>query len=742
LLSVMGEGGMGVVYRARQTALKRLVALKMIASERASPAIRERFQTEAETIARLRHPNFVHIYDVGECDGRPYLALELVSGGSLADRLSALGPMSARDAAKLVSVLAHAMHHAHQQGIVHRDLKPANVLIAERESDSVDSGDDSGILLKSPVGKIGQLKISDFGLAKLLDADKARTQSGAIMGTPVYMAPEQAQGKGQSVGPATDVYSLGAILFESLTGRPPFDGESSWEVLMKVVGSDAPAPSRFQPRLSRDLDTICLKCLAKNPSQRYASAKALASDLDHFIAGEAIAARPERMLSKLHRRVRRRPMRVALAILTVGSLLLLGSFLQLRRTHAEDALNEGKDLMQMNAFFEARTRFDRGIQWIDGWPGCYRLRSDLKREAIAAELCRLSQGLMFGSDSAHLDSDDQRALVEACFEIWDQRWAILGHASDDNAAWSELVRAKLRDIALRGLEINRQRVAAGKKDCRSKYEEEQRLEELKAFGAPDRLLALVKNSGAQAPGNSDGVRQEFVEPRTAMESRQYGRAYWKLHRLDDAAHCFRIGLEMNPRDLALHFDQAALAFERGRFDTALASYTACLALHPVPTVYSRLGFTNLALADVAKTAAIEDLTRWDWQHGVEQLKQARRYLTHAQRDFDEAVKGDPDHAEARFGRGQARLRSNDYSQAIVDFTFALDNHYPPARALHGLAVAQLKTGLLDEARANLRESLRQSANREVQKLLEQMDQFVDAHRNLGLRREQFGRPEP
>jgi serine/threonine protein kinase/tetratricopeptide (TPR) repeat protein len=725
LLDVLGEGGMGVVYRARQHTLKRLVALKMIASDRASSAIRERFQTEAETIARLQHPNFVQIYEVGECDGRPFLALEYVQGGSLADHLNEHGPFSARDAAKLVSMLAHAMHHAHQQGVIHRDLKPANALIVDQGLDLIDAEDGSGVLCKSRPGGIRQLKISDFGLAKLLDSDQSRTRSGAVMGTPVYMAPEQAQG--QAVGVATDVYALGAILFECLTGRPPFEGESSWEVLMRVVGTDAAPPSRLRPKLSRDLDTICLKCLAKDPGRRYTSALSLAEDLDRFVAGEAIAARPECVFAKLRRRVRRRPIRPALAILTIGSLLLLGGLWQLRRTEARDALDEGNDLLRRCAYGDARDRFDRGMQPIKCWPGCSRLRDDLQRGMIIAELNRLSRDLMFCNDPAHLDSETLKALVDGCRRLWNQRQMVLSYASDQDQNWEEQARAILRDIALRGIELEGWLAKDGNGDAQRAHEEALELvDELQAFGAPSDVLELEQCPHLRALGQTDRIRSELRTPGTAAEYHQLGRAYWNLERLDDAASCFQLGLEENPRELALYFDQATLAFKRGHLETALASYTACLALHPAPTIYSRRGFTYLALADSARASAAEDLLDWDWRQGIEHLDQTRRFLAHARRDFDEALNQDPDLAEARFGRGQACLRSHDIPQAITDFTASLQNHYRRARALHGLAVARLEACDWDAARANLLESLDlDPTDREVRGLLEQLDRLAN-----------------
>jgi hypothetical protein len=270
ILGEIGRGGMGVVYKARHQALKRLVALKMIlAGPYAGPSQVMRFRTEAEAVARLQHPHIVQIYDVGEQDGRPYLALEFVDGTSLDQKLSGT-PMPARQAAQLVETLARAMNAAHEVGIVHRDLKPANVLLTAD----------------------GQPKISDFGLAKRLDDSAGDTASGAIIGTPSYMAPEQARGKSKHIGPAADVHALGAILYECLTGRPPFNAASPLDTMAQVIADEPVPPRRLQPKVPRDLETICLKCLQKEPHKRYATARALADDLRRFLHGEWIHARP------------------------------------------------------------------------------------------------------------------------------------------------------------------------------------------------------------------------------------------------------------------------------------------------------------------------------------------------------------------------------------------------------------------------------------------------------------------
>jgi hypothetical protein len=281
ILGELGRGGMGVVYRARQIRLNRQVALKMIlAGAHAGPEELARFITEAEAAARLQHPNIVQIYEVGEHDGLPYFSLEFCAGGSLAAKLNGK-PLPPAQAAQRVEALARAMHAAHQAGIIHRDLKPANVLLAFSGAGGAER----------PLSEAVP-KITDFGLAKRLDVAAAgRTQSGAILGTPSYMAPEQAAGRTREIGPQTDVYALGAILYECLTGRPPFRGATPLDTMLQVIADDPRLPSRLNAAVPRDLEAICLKALAKEPRRRYAAAADLAADLGRFLAGEPVRAR-------------------------------------------------------------------------------------------------------------------------------------------------------------------------------------------------------------------------------------------------------------------------------------------------------------------------------------------------------------------------------------------------------------------------------------------------------------------
>ncbi|WP_425613551.1 protein kinase [Anatilimnocola sp. NA78] len=326
--SVLGQGGMGIVFRARQVKLSRLVALKMtLAGSYASEHERERFRREAETVAALRHANVVQIFDVGDLAGRPYFTMELIEGGSLAQRQAGV-PQPPREAAALVATLAEGVHAAHQGGIVHRDLKPANILFTPA----------------------GTPKITDFGLARRIAGGAELTLSGVPLGTPAYMAPEQALGQSREIGPTADVYALGAILYELLTGRTPFRGETPTETLLQVIHHEPVPPNRLNRQVPRDLQTICLTCLQKEPRQRYVTAAALADDLHCFLNGEAIAARPETFLMTLVRRISRQPvLATAVAIAVLSTLAFAGGGLWLlsdRSAKAQAAHGDVRDMVR------------------------------------------------------------------------------------------------------------------------------------------------------------------------------------------------------------------------------------------------------------------------------------------------------------------------------------------------------------------------------------------------------------
>ncbi|MBX9584241.1 MAG: serine/threonine-protein kinase, partial [Gemmataceae bacterium] len=329
ILGELGRGGMGVVYKARQVKLNRIVALKMIlAGGHAGAEQLQRFQTEAEASARLQHPGIVQVYELGDHDGLPYFAIEYVEGGPL-HKKTKKEPQPPELAAAITQGLARAIQFAHDHNVVHRDLKPQNVL----------------------VGADGALKIADFGLAKKLEEEEGQTLSGSIVGTPQYMAPEQARGDTRHAGPAADQYSLGAILYELLTGRPPLAGATVMETLNLVQNQD-PVPVRdLQPKVPIDLETVCLKCLQKEPEKRYATAGELADDLGRFLNGVPILARPVGPAERLWRWCRRNP-RVAGLLAGVAGLLVTiaaGSMaFAYQINQLKDAETEAKNLAEAN----------------------------------------------------------------------------------------------------------------------------------------------------------------------------------------------------------------------------------------------------------------------------------------------------------------------------------------------------------------------------------------------------------
>ena len=333
IIRVIDQGGMGVVYEAKQTALGRRVAVKMISGVRLGPTQVNRFRAEALAAAQVQHPNLVQIFDVNQVNGRPFFSMEFVDGGDLAQNVSRARLSPAR-AAEVVETLARAIHTAHERGIVHRDLKPSNVMLTAD----------------------GIPKITDFGLAKRLDDDTGHTRTGEILGTPSYMAPEQAAGKKDAIGPATDVYALGAILYELLAGRPPFKGDNPLDSLRLLTTTEAVPPSKLR-QVPPELEAISLKCLEKEPGRRYASAFALADDLRRFLDGHPVTARRIGRVGRVWKWIRRHPQEsalvVALAVLAcLPVYFLLGQYREQRqiRFKAVQEAPRVREILQRNCY--------------------------------------------------------------------------------------------------------------------------------------------------------------------------------------------------------------------------------------------------------------------------------------------------------------------------------------------------------------------------------------------------------
>jgi tetratricopeptide (TPR) repeat protein len=437
ILRELGRGGMGVVYYAWQNNLRRVVAIKtVLAGSAAAPEQLGRFQCEAEAVARLQHPNIVQIHEVSRDGSTPYLVLEYVDGGSLAQKLDGT-PQPPQQAAQLVEVLARAVHHAHQKGIIHRDLKPANVLLL----------------------KDGTPRISDFGLAKfIIGGGGGKTQTGEILGTPSYMAPEQGMGRVRDVGPWTDVYALGAILYELLTGRPPFKGATPFETIIQAASDEPVPPTRLQPKVPRDLETICLKCLQKDQRRRYLSALDLADDLGRFSRHEPIRARPAGLLYRLAKLTRRHTA-VVLSLAVVFLALVLGIVgttaglvrARTERDRAEAAEREARRLLSASRRDAAHIALQRGdwraaLAYIDLALADDPLDSPALHLDRARALCALHDIPQAAAELERLTQRTDLADLEGQVLLWKASLA-LNHSSAEMKPALAMVRQALeRDL--------------------------------------------------------------------------------------------------------------------------------------------------------------------------------------------------------------------------------------------------------------------------------------------------------
>jgi serine/threonine-protein kinase len=644
VLGELGRGGMGVVYKARQVRADRLVALKMILSSRhASPEDKARFQVEAEAIARLQHPHVVPLYEVGEHDGLPFFSLELCPGGSLDKKLAGT-PLPPREAAALVQQLARAMQAAHAKGVVHRDLKPANVLLAED----------------------GTPKVTDFGLAKKLDR-QGQTATGHALGTPSYMAPEQASGQGKDAGPAADVYALGAILYECLTGRPPFKAPTPLETLEQVKHQEPVPPRHFQPKLARDLETICLKCLHKESGRRYPSAAALADDLGCFLEGRPISARPAGRAERLWRWGRRKPKDAALLAaaglivgLTVGGSLLVA--------------------------FERATRAEERLARLEAQDRITRARSHYLRGDILSEVDRVEEAVAAYRQAIELVPDDP-----------DYHY-VLGNLFYNHDRFDEAIAASGEAVRL-----NPHHVLAQNNLGEALEKKGRTAEAILAYREAIRL----KPDYAEAHNNLGDTLRAKGELGAAIAS-------------------YREAVRLKPAEAGYHNNLGNALRAKGELGPALAAYREAIRLKSDNALYhNNLGIALRAKGELGPALASHreairlKRNEASYHHNLGAALYAKGEWNAAIASYREAIRRKPDFALAHHNLGLALREKGELEAAIASHREAVRLKPTEDSYHHNLGVALRAKGELEAAIASYREAIRLKRD------------FALAHNNLG-----------
>jgi tetratricopeptide (TPR) repeat protein len=697
---VLGSGGMGIVYQARQVRLKRLVALKMIrGAGAAGPQEQERFRVEAEAVARLQHPNVVQIFEVGEAEGQPFLAFEYVEGGSLAQKLGGT-PLPAREAAQLAETIARAVQAAHIQGVIHRDLKPANVLLT----------------------KDGVVKITDFGLAKHLDADSSQTQMGQILGTPSYMAPEQARGDAGSVATPADVYALGAILYEMLTGRPPFKSASAVDTLEQVRTQETVPPTRLQPKCPRDLETICLMCLQKEPQRRYPSCEALADDLRRFLAGEPIRARPVTRVERVWRWCRRNP-RVAVMSAAIGVLLMAVAIslgvLALRLDREQRAVAQTRDVavQRLRQATEAvaggnYTRALELLQWsdsvLDRHPDLGDVRSELEtlkvQVDVYAEFKELLESARFACRfGSRQQKELGRNLCARLLGLYDAIERRQGGAAAGlpplDAEQQQLFKEDVFEAFLIAAHVEQELAASAGPDARKRAARQaiDWLDRAEQVLPGSRALPVHRAGTWTTLGNAEAARADMerakaIKPTTAIDHFWHGFAHHlrgdeALRKQDVRAAAdfyhqeiaeYAAFLRLRPNHFWGYFNWAnthAQLNERPDLYDALIGYTDCMRLRPdFPwpynnrgTVHLRLGEFDLAIKDYNEALARND----QYVEAYANRGLARSALGQtdaALEDFTKAATLNPDYAPAYEQRAEIFRQRKQYADAAHDYT--------------------------------------------------------------------------
>jgi eukaryotic-like serine/threonine-protein kinase len=750
ILEELGRGGMGVVYKARHRRLQRLVALKMVlAGAHVGQSGLARFRAEAEAVAKLNHANIVQIYETGEHEGRPYFSLEFVEGGSL-DKLMYESPLTPRAAAQLVETLARTMDVAHQCGIVHRDLKPANILldISGSQSSQVRRRDSSsGSLSPEHWSRSAVPKIADFGLAKRVDDDSSQTVSGAILGTPSYMAPEQAGGHNREVGPPADIYALGAMLYEMLVGRPPFKAGNPIDTVRQVLEQEPVPPRQLEPRVPLDLETICLKCLEKDPARRFATATDLADDLLRFVSGDPIHARPTPTWERAWKWGKRRPAIVALMGLGALSLATFVLFIvwhngtlqgkldiaiakeRESRRRETDAVEERRlSLVQQEGqklFDSARVAVAAG-DWTTSRLLLEKALTTIGREPRLEDLRSPAQALLKQVErELRVESDrrDSVARLQKFVKLRDEA-QFLGtlYTGMDLAANLEAARASVQQaLAIYG---------ASAKDGQPKFDN-YLSDSQKAEVAGDfyQLLLIFAETEAQSASDEKPAdKEQYLRKALALleQARRVG-APSRAFQLRRARYLNRLGetleaseaekaAEIAPHDQILdHFLMADELYRREKFADAIAEFDQVLERKPGHFWAQYLNALCLlrrkqpAEARTLLSACLAQRSDFVWLYLLRGFAQQElQAWGAAESDFQKASQMRLDD-NARYvlfvNRGVLRVRTERFDEAISDLQSAIKLKANAFQAFVNLAQAYRRQNKLDLALEQLNQAV-------------------------------------
>jgi tetratricopeptide (TPR) repeat protein len=700
ILGELGRGGMGVVYMARQVQLSRLVALKMVlAGAHAAPEQLARFQTEAEAVAHLKHPNIVQIFEVGKHDGLPYFSLEYVDGGSLSGKIGGK-PQPPEDAARMVERLADAMDSAHRKGIIHRDLKPANVLLTAD----------------------GEPKITDFGLAKRLEGDSGQTRSGTPMGTPSYMAPEQAHGDTKHLGPLCDLYSLGVILYEMLTGRPPFQGTTILETLDMVQKQEPVPPRRLQPTVPRDLETICLKCLQKEPQKRYATAGSLGADLLRYLGGEPILARRVNPAERAWRWCKRNPKvaglsgTVALLLVAVMAFLASAHFRAAReqetiakeRELVENRLEQAAAVIRVGDQRQAQTLLDYSNPLLENTEQLHDVRDRLaelrSQVRVYSEFKRLVDDARFASRFGSRRRKEQaqqqcRQLVALHQQIKDKTGEAAAGLPPLDADQEQLFKEDVFEAYLISAKLEVELA----KDGQGHIAPDAARRAIDWLNQADAILPNTRVVHAErapcwaAVGDAkadaqDVDRAQAVVPTLAVDLFYHGfahhlraikaRSEGKSKEADDYFHkeitAYAAVLQQRQDSFWAYFNSANTQFELGNLRDAQIGYTACVRIRPdFPwsfnnrgTIHHRLNENDLAVQDYDRAVVLDPDYFEAWTNRGLAQSRLRKYEP-AVADLQRAIRISPDYAPAYEYLAETHRVQKDYAGAVKDYTALL-----------------------------------------------------------------------